>query len=151
MFVYLLTNAINGKYYVGKTVSKNLNRYLSVKRWAARHRKGYPMPVVRAMAKHGIENFFVDVLAIPENAEELDNLERIWIILLDSRNPKLGYNVLPGGDTGRLGLPCSDEAKQKIGIANKGRKPVGHTRTEAHRQQLRDRMRGNRIGKKITA
>ena len=28
MFVYLLTNAINGKYYVGKTVSKNLNRYL---------------------------------------------------------------------------------------------------------------------------
>jgi len=151
MFVYLLYNKINGKYYVGKTVSINLNRYLSVKRWAARHRKNYPMPIVRAMAKYGIDNFSVDILAVPNGREELGNLERIWILFLDSRNPKLGYNVWPGGDIGRLGIPCSEEAKKKIGAANKGRKPMGYIRTELHRQQLRDRMMGNRLGTKFTS
>jgi group I intron endonuclease len=150
MYVYLLTNKINGKYYVGKTSNKNLNSYLSKKRWDARYRPDMSIPVIRAMAKYGVDNFLVDILAIPITIEELNILERIWIIILDSRNPLFGYNVWPGGDIGRLGIPCSEEAKLKIGIANKGRKPVGYVRTELHRKQLRNRMLGNKIGIKIT-
>jgi group I intron endonuclease len=150
MYVYLLTNKVNGKYYVGKTVHRNLNSYLSVKRWAARHGKFQGMPVVCAMAKYGVDNFSVDVLAVAYTPEELDELERLWIIALNSRDTAIGYNVNLGGSAGRLGMPCSEEHKIRIGAANRGRKPKGYVRTEEHRRQLRERMRGNKIGKKIT-
>ena len=51
---------------------------------------------------------------------------------------------------GRTGLSCSPEHKCKIGLANKGKKPKGYVRTEEHRQQLRDRMKGNNVGVKFT-
>lgn len=145
MQVYLLINEVNGKYYVGKTVSKNLNKYLSVKRWAARHNKNLGMPLVRAMRKHGVENFSTSVLAKVDNPAQLLELEKVWIIALDSRNPRYGYNVCAGG-IGTTGLACSEERKQKIGLANKGRTPKGYVRTEEHKRQLRERMKGNRRG-----
>lgn len=148
MQVYLLTNLINGKYYVGKTVSKNLTRYLSGKRWAARHGQCRTMAIVNAMAKHGVDNFSSSVLAVAASREQLDALERLWIIVLDSRNSAIGYNISAGG--GGASRPCSEETKRRIGIANKGRKPKIYVRTEEHRQQLRDRMQGNDKGIKLT-
>ena len=38
MFVYLLTNTVNGKYYVGKTVKKSLNDYLEREEMASQKR-----------------------------------------------------------------------------------------------------------------
>lgn len=152
MFVYLLTNKVNGKYYVGRTVSKNLKRYLCCKKSNAKTgKRTHGMPIINAIAKYGFENFYIDILAEPKTVEDLDNLERLWIILLDSRNPKLGYNVQAGGTKGFLGRTMPDEAKLKIGAANKGKKPKGYIRTEEHRQQLRERMLGNKIGRKITS
>lgn len=151
MYIYLITNKINGKYYVGKTKHKNLNSYLSVKRWAVKHKKAHNMPIVSAMIKYGIDNFTIDILNEPTSVEDLNNLEQLWIILLNSRDPNVGYNILPGGDLSRTGVPCREETKRKIGLANKGRKPKGYIRTDLHRQQLRDRMKGNNIGIKFTS
>jgi group I intron endonuclease len=145
MQVYLIANLANGKYYVGKTVSRNLNGYLSVKRWAARRGDSRGMPIIAAMIKYGIESFTTQVLAYAETREHLDMLERLWIAALDSRNPKVGYNITAGG--GGSSRPCSEDTKRKIGLANKGRKPKGYVRTEAHIKQLHDRMQGNRHGK----
>ena len=92
----------------------------------------------------------MDILARPLVREELDLAERLWIILLNSRNPAVGYNVSAGGDASRLGAKNSIEHNQKIGAANKGRKPKGYVRTDLHRKQLRDRMLGNDKGVKIT-
>lgn len=151
MYVYLLTNKENGKYYVGKTNHKNLNSYLSTKRCFAKKKVNVGMPVVKAMSEFGVDKFIVDVLATPNSTEDLDNLEKVWIILLDARNPELGYNVCLGGGTGRTGVKTSEETKARIGAANKGRKPKGYIRTELHRQQLRDRMKGNNVGVKFTS
>jgi group I intron endonuclease len=150
MKIYLLTNKVTGKYYVGKTVARSLNGYLSVKRWAARHGKHQNMPVVRSIAKHGWESFSVDVLAVAATKGQLNNLERLWIITLNARDPQVGYNLSAGG-AGNGGGPMSAETKAKIGAANKGRKPKGYVRTEQHIQQLRDRMQGNALGEKFTA
>jgi group I intron endonuclease len=149
VFVYLIENVVNGKYYVGKTVHHNLNSYLSVKRWAARHNIK-SAPIVSAMSEYGIDSFEVSVLGTAPTSDQLNELERLWIILLNARDPNIGYNVCVGGSTGRLGLTTSEETKKKIGLANKGRKPKGYVRTELHRQQLRDRMMDNTIGVKIT-
>lgn len=151
MQVYLLTNQINGKYYVGKTVAKNLNSYLSVKRWAAKHGKNQSMPVVRAIAKYGWENFQVDTICTATTLEQLDDLEKLWIILLNARAPEIGYNISAGGNLGRTGVKNTAEHNAKIGLANKGKKPVGYVRTDEHRRQLQDRMRGNLLGTKFTS
>lgn len=135
--------------YVGKTVSTNLNRYLSVKRWAARHNRTNGMRLIRAMAKYGVDSFTTSILAVASSVDELHTLERLWIIALNARDPRVGYNLLAGGN-GAVGRVCTAEHKRKIGEANRGRKPVGYVRTEVHRQQLRDRMTGNTRGVRFT-
>ena len=147
--VYLLENTVNGKYYVGKTVSQNLHRYLLTKQSQARRNNPSNMPVVSAIRKYGWAAFRAEVLGIVQTHEELNNLEKLWIILLDAQNKHVGYNVAAGGSGGRVG-PCSLETRLKIGQANKGRKPVGYARTAEHSQQLRDRMQGNKLGIKFT-
>ena len=144
MFIYLITNEVNGKYYVGKTVSADLNRYLSVKRHAARHGgSSQNMPIVAAMRKYGVENFTTSVLATATDGMRLGELEKLWIIALDARNHAVGYNICAGGE-GTPGRVVSDETRQKISRAHMGLKSTGYVRTELHRQQLHDRQMGDR-------
>jgi hypothetical protein len=103
------------------------------------------------MAKYGVDSFSTEVLATASSSEWLDYLEVLWIMLLDSRNPEVGYNIHAGGGKGALGQVMSAEQKAKIGAANKGRKPKGYVRTELHRQQRRDAMKGNKLGTKFTS
>ena len=84
MQIYLIVNRMNGKTYVGKTVSQNLYDYLSVKRWQVRHGRISGMPIIAAIRKYGWENFDVQTVAICETEAELNNLERLWIAILDS-------------------------------------------------------------------
>jgi group I intron endonuclease len=115
MQVYLLENTTNGKYYVGKTVSKNLHWYLSVKRWQANHGNPGRMPVVAAIHKYGFDKFSIQVLTTAETRSQLDDLERLWIIALDSRNSAHGYNICAGGVSGaKRAMP--EEIKRKIAI-----------------------------------
>lgn len=144
MQVYLIVNQTNGKAYVGKTVNGNLRDYLSVKRWQVRHNKILGMPIISAIRKYGWENFDVQTVAVCSTEAELNNLERLWIVLLDSTHT--GYNICSGGE-GAAGRHCSPSHRRKIGLANSGRKPVGYIRTEKHRRQLRERMRGNTVGR----
>ena len=143
MLIYILENTVNGKYYVGKTRSNNLHDYLSVKRWGARHGKIKGMPVVAAMAKYGIDKFEARILTTAETDEQLNQLERLWIAVLNARDPKIGYNIAPGGEAVRSG-PLSEEHKKKIGLANKGRRPKPYVRTAKHRQQISDRSKGKK-------
>lgn len=146
MYIYIITNLINEKYYIGKTTNPNLHWYLSNKRWAAKHGNPGNMPIVDAISKYGLDNFAIEILATANNDEELCSLEKLWIGLLNSRNSDCGYNICMGGE-GRVGIPCTEDHKRKIGLANKGRKPKGYIRTEKHRQQIRERMKGNKNGK----
>jgi group I intron endonuclease len=153
MQVYLISNLANGKYYVGKTVNPNLHRYLSISKfWAATHEKGkkyfHCMPIIAALRKYGVENFAVDVLTHAVTDEELNMFERLWIVALDCRNPEIGYNLGTGG-SGNARRPCSEAAKRKISLANKGKygNRNGYKMTDAERQSVRDRMKGNKRGK----
>jgi len=146
MQIYLIVNKASGKTYVGKTVSDDLHDYLSVKRWQVRHNHVLGMPIISAIRKYGWANFDVQTVAVCSTEPELNNLERLWIAALDTRHT--GYNVCSGGEGIMSGRSPSEEHRKKIGLANKGRKPAGYVRTEEHRRQLRDRMRGNSIGRK---
>jgi len=150
MLIYILTNLVNGKYYVGKTKMENLHHYLSQKRCQVRKAAsiGRTDPIISAMRKYGIENFSSEILSQTDTHEQLCELEKLWILALDCRNPKIGYNIMAGGEH-VYRKPCAEETKRKIGLANKGRKPVPYIRTEKHRQQISERVKGKHYGKGI--
>jgi group I intron endonuclease len=147
MLIYILTNKINGKYYVGKTKKNDLRKYLSGKRSQAR--KGLrTQPLLCAMRKYGFDNFLSEVLGSTATHEELCELEKLWILLLNCRNPKIGYNVMAGGEH-VYRKPCTEETRQRMKAAAVGRKPSPYVHTHKHRQQLSERIKGTHYGKGI--
>jgi group I intron endonuclease len=109
VFVYLVTNNINGKYYIGKTVG-SLN-----KRWVshcaeAKRSSDKSSHFHTAIRKYGPDSFDIQALSTGNTNEELLNLERVWIILLQSTNRDYGYNLTAGGE-GILGYRHSEKVK----------------------------------------
>lgn len=93
-YIYKITNQINGKVYVGKTLET------IEKRWRKHCRDSEKSncanrPLYRAINKYGIENFIVE--EIEECSPNVANEREIyWIEKLNSF--KDGYNATLGGD-----------------------------------------------------
>lgn len=101
MWIYKITNTINGKVYVGKT--NNLKRRIA-EHWRGRHVGA----IARAFKKHGRESFIFWILEIGVETEEtLNALEAKWIHALHSHGSENGYNMTMGGD----GSVFSDEMR----------------------------------------
>src|SRR5258708_36695724 len=60
------------------------------------HTPAYRTLFSKAIRKHGAEVFEHQVLSRACSQSELDNLEKIWIILLQTKAPN-GYNLSDGG------------------------------------------------------
>lgn len=105
--IYCITNAINGKQYVGQTVQK-----LSI-RWASHKRQtGGCRALSNAIKKYGASNFAIEELAEAASQSELDELERHWISMLNTMWPN-GYNLNSGGNgTGPLSPETKELARQ---------------------------------------
>jgi group I intron endonuclease len=122
MFIYLVTNTVNGKYYVGQTYRKPLAR-LRAHFCAARG--GSPWRLHIAMRKYPEEAFIQDVLAVTDGKAQTDALERLWITALDAMNFDVGYNAAPGGDS------RSKESSAKAGAKMRGNQwNVGYKHTK---------------------
>lgn len=121
MFVYIIVNRVNGKYYVGKTTTANLQSYFRVTiKGALRGVKGRTL-LNRAIRKHGAENFCIEPLISTLTTDaELCHWERELIARMQSQNPKYGYN-LAGGGGGTLGFRHSSDSKRRISENNANR------------------------------
>lgn len=96
-----------------------------------------------AIQKYGWGNFSHDILATGLSREDACKMEVELIAKYDSTNPAKGYNHSPGGDKTTLGYKYSEESRQRISEALKGkRKGVPHT--EAHREHIRQALKGRR-------
>ena len=93
-YIYKITNLINGKFYIGKTLSSVENR------WKehcsdSKKRKNEKRPLYSAMNKYGIENFKIE--QIEECSDNIvDEREVYWIEYYQTF--KQGYNATKGGD-----------------------------------------------------
>ena len=88
--IYLITNKINGKQYIGQ--AKDINKRIKS------HIRG-KLHIDKAIAKYGINNFYIDILIeCPEDM--LDVWERDMIALYGTYNSSRGYNHTEGGDKG---------------------------------------------------
>ena len=154
-YIYKITNQINGKIYIGKHSTDNLNDgYM-----------GSGILIRKAEKKYGKENFTKEYLAFCDTEEKLNWFEKFYIKKYKAREN--GYNLTDGGD-GSLGRYQSEETKMKISntksgvkvpklsIALKG-KPSGfkdkHHTEEAKRkisEGLKDKHRTEETKRKIS-
>ena len=98
-YIYVITNLINQKQYVGKTM------FTVEKRWKehlidAKKQRVIHRPLYNAIQKYAAENFNIAVLeqCLPEESSEK---EKFWIQKLNTYYN--GYNATLGGD-GRISL-----------------------------------------------
>jgi group I intron endonuclease len=175
MFVYLITNSINGKKYVGQHSGNDLDKYWShCVAHALRGSSDKPY-LYNAVRKYRPENLCIKPLVIVGTKWEMDLYEKGMIKALNTRKP-FGYNITEGGD-GVLGLRHSEESNQKNREAHLGRKDspetiekkravwVGrkhteetklkmslHVKSEEHRKKISIAKMGNtaRLGMKNT-
>ena len=109
MIVYLTTNKINGKPYVGQD-SKNNPEYF-----------GSGKLIQMAVKKYGKENFEKTTLRECKTKKELNEWEIYYIEELKTRSNvegHYGYNISMGGGSS-LGLKLSTESKKKISNVSK--------------------------------
>jgi group I intron endonuclease len=138
MFIYKITNIVNGKVYIGQTGQDVEARFIQ-HRCCLRHNRHANGHLQNAWNKYGPDNFLFEVLDSNVDALNIDTLERRWINQYDALNPERGYNMQSGGGARRFN---SEETKRKISQKNKGKK-----RTEAEKQKMSLRMMGNSISK----
>lgn len=95
-YIYKISNNINDKVYIGKTL------YSIQRRWKqhlynAKSRKDLQhMPLYFAMNVHGIEHFSISEVEQVKDYHLLSQRQKYWIIKFDSYNH--GYNATKGGD-----------------------------------------------------
>ena len=87
--IYQITNLINGKIYIGKHQTKNLNDgYMG----SGKH-------ICRAISKYGIENFRKEILFQFDNKDEM-NAKEAELVSVEFCLREDTYNLCPGGQGG---------------------------------------------------
>src|ERR1035437_4483818 len=108
MFIYKLTNKINGKIYIGKTI-KSIEQRWRCHRNQSKRKGKCKSHLYNAIRKDGTNNFVLRM--VEECCSEYGNKqEQYWIKFYNSTDPSIGYNLTIGGDGGIV----SDECKKKI-------------------------------------
>jgi group I intron endonuclease len=115
-YIYAITQLTTGRYYIGQTRTSVLQRWFSHVYCA---KKTAQCIIDRVMAKRGISEFTCETIAIAESQEQLDQLEKLWIIATNSRNCKYGFNARHGGNGGgeisaESRLRMSESAKRRV-------------------------------------
>lgn len=116
MFIYLITNNITQKQYVGLTSNTVEFRW---KKHIIAARCGSKTAIHAAIRKYGSDSFTVATLASASSFEELVLLEQHYIATFDTFVN--GYNLTRGGE-GSYGRVLSVEAKQRLRDQRLGKK-----------------------------
>lgn len=114
--VYVHTNLINGKKYIGQTG-------LSLEVRAGSNGRKYKGCVhfYNAIQKYGWNNFSHEIVADNLTLEEANNFEELLIRKLNTQNPEIGYNLGYGGNNRQH----TEETLQKFKYRKNGwAKPV---------------------------
>ena len=140
-FIYLVLNKINGKPYVGATITQINERWNRHVHCALTEQTGQALHA--AIRKYGTENF--EVYPIIEHSDKefvFNTLEPYFIEFFHAHGSKGGYNMTTGGD-GWLGMKHSQETKDKISKANTGKK-----RSDEVKRKLSESQKGKKAWNK---
>ena len=115
--IYLITNNINGKIYIGQSVDIH-RRFLEhlragqPEKYANKKERDLNTPIHLAMQKYGVNNFSLSILE-QCSKEELNDKEKYWISTYNSCDKKIGYNISSGGQD-KIGLKGELHSQAKL-------------------------------------
>ncbi len=139
-YIYIITNTITGKQYVGSRMYKG--EPLDDKKYM-----GSSLYLREDYKKYGIEKFKKEIVETYYDKKELIDGESNYILKFGTLYPE-GYNRMipnrfPNFHTG--GIKMSEETKKKIGEGNKGK-----IRSKESKEKIRKTLIGNTrsLGKK---
>jgi len=118
-FIYITTNTINGKKYLG--MCKHDKRCSDTYLGSGKHLK-------QAISKYGKDNFTREIIAEYSSKEELSNAEIEFIKEYNCVESREWYNITIGGYTtlGFAGKTHTEEHKQYLSEKFKGKKRPKH-------------------------
>lgn len=128
--VYKITNLLNHKIYIGQTAQPLGKRRQDHIKYA--FRRNSQQAIHRAMRKHGIDHFLFEILLYCFSKDHMDQQEIEIIRLLNSKSKHIGYNMTDGGE-GTLGRIIREETRDKIRLANLGKKQSEQQRAKYNR------------------
>lgn len=96
MKIYVITNTVNDKKYVGCTIATVNSRWADHR---AQAKRGSPFALHRAMRAYGFNTFKVQEVMHLNDETEMLLMESAYIAELESFGPK-GYNMTFGGEGG---------------------------------------------------
>lgn len=100
-FIYLTTNLVNNRKYIGKCEYSRKNGWKDY--------LGSGVALKNAVQLYGRENFKRDILTECESQEELDLKEVEFISMYNACESEEFYNIASGGEGGNTRLGMSDE------------------------------------------
>ena len=159
MGVYTITNARNGKVYVGGSV--DIEKRWSVHKAHLRHGRHVNKHLQAAWNKYGEDAFEWRVVEETESIDCITGYEQYWLDCL-LMSPNTCYNIASNAESPNRGQPMSEEQKAKISASLTGRKKhftiakelppwlagywKGRHLTEEHKCNIGDALRGKRLG-----
>ena len=145
--VYITTNLINNKQYVGDHSTYNINdKYL-----------GSGLNIKKAIKKYGRQSFKKEILEIFDTKLNAFNAQEKYIIKYNTLSPN-GYNLSIKGGL-QVSGSMSNESKLKYSLTRKGKKPtpeakearrkglLGHSVSEKVRENTRNINLGKHLSK----
>lgn len=158
-YIYMTTNLINGKKYIGKHKGELNDSYL-----------GSGTLLLRAIKKYGKENFKKEILYISKDEKENSIKEKEFIKKYNAVNREDFYNIHEGGDGGntiagwteeqkiayskkisekyageknpRYGIHLTEETKEKI----RKNRDTSYMKTEEYRKKMSMAVSGEKNG-----
>lgn len=119
--VYMHTNKVNRKKYIGITSQKPTSRWKNGKGYEEYTRFG------RAIEKYGWDSFQHEILFTSLNRKEAESAEIKLIAKYQTQNPKFGYNLASGGLV-NSGWSQSEEAKKNLSEIHTGKPRTAETK-----------------------
>lgn len=132
-YVYLITNLVNGKTYVGKSGSPQ-NRWGDHRKVALGGKKKYPnefFAIHAAIHKYGMDNFRFEIIDEFDSENEAYRAETQCILLFCSNLKDFGYNCNLGGEGG---IKPTEETMQKL-IAAQNRPHIKAIKSDLMRKR----------------
>lgn len=140
--IYIITNTINGKVYVGQAQ----DIYLRTKQHIL-NEKNYLLK--KAFEKYGMDKFTIDVLEQCE-IEMLNKREQYWMDYYEVVDKNKGYNICPVAGSTR-GLKKSQEEKEKM--SERASRRIGELNPfygQHHSDDTKEQIRQKKIGQVIS-
>lgn len=132
-YIYVISNLINSKTYIGQHKTNNLNdNYM-----------GSGLNITKAIKKYGKENFSKFILAIANTKFNADILEKYFISLYRAEG-KAEYNIANGGSGGQDGRKHTIYEKIKIAKASSE-----HWKRKGYKEYVGKKIGESRRGKKL--